>query len=99
MPTTTIRLPDGLKDRIAQAAQRQGTSTHAFMLATLADRVDEDERRQDFVDTAERRYQAIIASGMTVPWDEMRSYLENRAAGRATSRPIARKLGTDKPGL
>ena len=92
MSTTTIRLTDDLKHRIAQAANRKGTSAHAFMLDALADRVDEDERRQDFYDSAEQRYQKIIASGMTIPWSEMRGYLERRAADPATPRPKARKL-------
>ena len=98
MPTTTIRLPEDLKSRIAQAAERKGTSAHAFMLDTLADRVEEDERRQGFIDTAELRFREIAASGMTIPWTEMRTYLENRVIDKATSRPMARKLRTEKPG-
>ena len=92
MSTTTIRLTEDLKHRIAQAATRKGTSSHAFMLDALADRVDEDERRQGFHDAAEQRYQAIIASGMTIPWSEMQTYLKSRAAGGTPSRPAPRKL-------
>lgn len=92
MPTTTIRLPEDLKNRIAQAAERRGTTSHAFMLDALTERVNEDERRTDFYDSAERRYAEIIASGMTIPWSEMRTYLESRIAGRATSRPTAKKV-------
>ena len=92
MSTTTIRLTEELKHRIARAATRKGTSAHAFMLDALTDRVDEDERRQDFYDAAEQRYEAIIASGMTIPWSEMQTYLKSRAAGRMPSRPASRKL-------
>ncbi len=92
MPTTTIRLPEDLKDRIAHAAERAGTTSHAFILDAIAERVDEEERRNDFHDTAERRYAEIVTSGMTIPWSKMRTYLENRLAGRKTSRPKARKL-------
>ncbi len=92
MPTTTIRLPEDLKDRIAHAAERAGTTSHAFILDAIAERVDEEERRNDFHDTAERRYAEIVTSGMTIPWSEMRTYLENRLAGRKESRPKARKL-------
>jgi len=91
MPTTTIRLPEDLKGRIAQAAARNDTSPHAFMLDALAESVAADERRQAFVDTAERRYGNIIATGMTIPWSEMRSYLEDRVADRPTTRPRARR--------
>lgn len=92
MSTTTIRLPEDLKDRIAHAAERAGMTSHAFILDAIVDRVDEEERRNDIHDTAERRYAEIVASGMTIPWSEMRTYLENRLAGKKTSRPKARKL-------
>ena len=92
MPTTTIRLPEDLKDRIAHAAERAGTTSHAFILEAIAERVDDEERRNDFHETAERRYAEIVASGKTIPWSEMQTYLKNRLAGRKTSRPRARKL-------
>ena len=93
MPTTTIRLPENLKDRIAHAAERAGTTSHAFILDAIAERVNEEERRSDFHNTAERRYAEIATSGMTIPWKEMQTYLENRLAGKKVSRPKARKLG------
>ena len=92
MSTTTIRLPEDLKDRIAQAAKRTGTSSHAFILEAIAERVNAVELRNDFYDIAEQRYAEIVASGKTVPWSEMRSYLEKRLAGKKAARPKARKL-------
>ncbi len=92
MPTTTIRLPEDLKDRVARAAERAGMTTHALILDAIAERVEAEERRNDFHDTAERRYAEILASGKTIRWAEMRSYLEDRLAGRETTRPTARKL-------
>ena len=68
MPTTTIRLPKDLKDRVAHAAERAGTTSHAFILDAIVERVDEDERRNAFHDTADRRYAEIVTSGMTIPW-------------------------------
>jgi len=50
------------------------------------------ERRGEFQDTAERRYAGIVASGKTVPWSEMRRYLERRLSGVKTARPKARTL-------
>ena len=91
MPTTTIRLPEDLKDRIAHAAERAGTTSHAFILDAIAERVDEEERRNDFHEPAERRYADIVATGKTIPWSEMQTYLKSRLAGKKTSRPKARK--------
>ena len=92
MSTTTIRLPEELKERIAEAAERTGKSSHAFILDAIAESVDEEERRYDFHETAEQRYAEIVASGMTIPWSRMRAYLENQLSGRRISRPKARKL-------
>lgn len=92
MPTTTVRLPDDLKDRIARAAERAGITSHAFILDAIAERVDAEERRNEFHETAEDRYAQIVASGETIPWSEMRTYLEDRVAGKKSTRPAASKL-------
>lgn len=92
MPTTTIRLPEDLKGRLARAAEHAGMTSHALILAAIADRVDAEERRHDFYDTAEQRYAEILASGETIPWSKMRAYLENRLAGKKPTRPATRKL-------
>jgi predicted transcriptional regulator len=82
MSTTTIRLPDELKERLARAAERAGTSSHALILEAIAERIDAEERRNALEDVAEARYADILASGETIPWDDMRSYLRDRLAGR-----------------
>jgi len=92
MSTTTIRLPQELKDRVARAAERAGTTTHGFILEAIAEKAVQEELRAEFQDIAERRYAEIVASGKTVPWSEMRRYLERRAAGKKAVRPKARSL-------
>ena len=47
---------------------------------------------QLFNQIAEERYARIVATGKTIPWSEMRSYLEDRTAGGKARRPTARKL-------
>ena len=94
MSTTTIRLPEELKARVAAAAKRAGTTSHNFILEAIAHKADQAERRGEFHDTAERRYAEIVASGKTIPWTEMRRYLENRLAGKKARRPAARKLAS-----
>jgi predicted transcriptional regulator len=92
MSTTTIRLPEELKERVARAAERAGTTSHAFILDAIAARVDEDARRDDSHAAAERRYPEIVATGRTIPWREMRTCLDNRLSGDKPPRPRARKL-------
>lgn len=92
MSTTTIRLPEDLKTRVAAAAKRAGTSTHGFILEAIAEKARHDELRADFDAVAEDRYAGIVSSGEAIPWEEMRGYLEDRLAGKTVKRPQARKL-------
>lgn len=92
MSTTTIRLPEGLKARVAAAAKRAGTSAHGFILEAIAEKTEQEDLRADFDAVAEDRYARIAASGKTIPWQEMRGYLEERLAGKKVKRPVARKL-------
>ena len=92
MNTTTIRLPQDLKERIARAAERAGTTAHGFMIEAIVEKADQDERRSEFQDAAERRYAAIVASGKAVPWSEMLTYLERRVAGKKPARPKPKTL-------
>ena len=93
MSTTTIRLPEQLKTRVTAAAERAGTTTHGFILDAIAEKIDHAERRAELDTLAETRYANIVAAGKTIPWPEMRSYLEARIAGKEAKRPGARKLG------
>lgn len=92
MSTTTIRLPDELKARVAAAAKRAGVTPHGFILEAIAEKAAQAELRADFDAVAEDRYARIVASGKTIPWQDMRTYLEDRVAGKAAKRPAARKL-------
>ena len=83
MSTTTVRIPDELKERLARAAQQAGVSSHALIVEAIAERIEAEEQRNALIETAERRYEAIVSivkCGETIPWSEMRSYLERQAS-------------------
>ena len=92
MSTTTIRLPDDLKARVADAAKRAGTTAHGFILDAIAEKTQQAERRADFDAVAEGRYAEIVSSGKAIPWTDMRKVLEARIAGEGAKPPSARKL-------
>ena len=91
MSTTTIRLSKELKDKVARAAERAGKTPHSFILDAIAEKAEREERRAAFVETAEQRYAAIVASGNTLAWSDMRQYLERRISGSRASRPKPRR--------
>jgi predicted transcriptional regulator len=92
MSTTTIRLDDELKARVAAAAERAGKTSHGFILDAIARTVEQAELKDQFHREADGRWEQILANGKTVSWDEMRAYLAARASGqRKPGRPRARK--------
>jgi predicted transcriptional regulator len=91
MGTTTIRLDEKLKARIAAAAERAGKTPHAFMLDVIAESVEQDELDAEFHRVADERWAEIQATGETVPWDDVKAWLEAQARGESPDWPAARK--------
>lgn len=87
MSTTTIRLPDELRARIAKLAEKSGTTAHGIMLDAIAQKVEEEELRALFYDEADTRFAEMIESGKGIPWHDMRAYLKTRATGKKAKAP------------
>lgn len=91
MTTVKIRIPEALKACIAASAERAGTTAHSFILEVVAEKVEQEERRADFLAVADQRYANLVAAGKSIPWEKMRSTLANRIAGKSGTRPVAKK--------
>lgn len=92
MSTTTIRIEEELKARIAAAAHLAGKTAHAFILDAIAQTVEQVEIGEAFHRLADERWTKVLAAGKTVPWDEARVYLEARARGEKVRKPTARNF-------
>ena len=92
MSTTTIRIEDELKARVATAAQQAGKTAHAFILDAISQTVEQAELDNAFTTLADQRWGHIQASGKTVAWDDAKAYLTARAQGQPARKPAARKL-------
>jgi predicted transcriptional regulator len=93
MSTTTIRLEDELKARIAAAAARSGRSSHAFILDALSDMVERSELDEELHRIADKRWAALQRTGESVAWEDAAGYLNARAAGQKPRWPLARRPG------
>jgi predicted transcriptional regulator len=91
MSTTTVRLPDELKTRIAKLAKQAGVSAHNYIVQAVEREAQRDEARADFVRSARSRLDDMAQTGEGIPWDDARTYLLARAAGKRAARPQARK--------
>jgi predicted transcriptional regulator len=90
--STTLKLPDELKARIAIAAQEEGKTPHAFMLEALAAQTELAERRREFIKSAILAEQEVAEYGLVYDSDEVFSYLREKLAGKRTTRPKPVKL-------
>lgn len=93
--STTIRINDVLKARVAAAAERVGKTAHGFILDAVSQATEQSELEADFHQVAARRLAKILATGKGVPLDETSDYLLARVRGENPQRPKPRKL-TDR---
>ena len=91
MSTTTLRIEDSLRERIARLAQALDQTPHNFMLEALAQKVDEAEWKLSMQREAQQRDAALQAGEPGVEWHEMRTYLRDRlnAAATASGKPLS----------
>jgi predicted transcriptional regulator len=91
--TTTIRIEDELKARVAAAAKRAGKTAHAFILDAIAQTVEQAELDDEFHRIADARWAKFLATGETVPWTAAKEWVEARSRGERPPKPVARTLG------
>lgn len=92
MSTTTLRLPEALKQRISELAEQTGQTAHAFMVDALQEKADEAEWRVAMQSEALARDRAIDADGRVIEWHEMRTWLQAKAQGGHPYAPPLRRL-------
>jgi predicted DNA-binding protein len=90
MSTTSLKLPDELKERAAAAAKRQGITTHAFMIEAIRTAATAAEDRARFIAEAKAAEKEMLKSGEGFDADEVHAYIRTRAAGQPATRPKAK---------
>ena len=83
MSTTTLRIDDTLRHRIAKLASALNQTPHSFMVDALAQKADEAEWRLGVQHEAHQRDIALQAGEPGVQWHEMKTYLHQRLAQNA----------------
>ncbi len=98
--TTTLKLPEELKARIASAAQATGRTPHGFMVEALEAQARLAEMRQSFVNDAIASAAEVDAGGALYAMEDVQAYILERTAGKAVKRPkpIARSDTKRKTG-
>jgi len=89
MSTTSLKLPEELKQRAVAAAQRQGVSPHAFMVQAIEQAAASAERRANFVAEAQAARKQMLRTGKGYDADDVHAYLKARIAGKKPAKPKA----------
>ena len=89
--TTTLKLPEELKDRVVSAATAAGKTPHAWMVEAIEAQASLAQRRKAFVASALKAEQEVAQYGLVYDADEVFSYILAKAEGKRAAKPKARK--------
>jgi predicted transcriptional regulator len=85
--TTTLKLPDSLKKRIAPLADSAGKTPHAWMVEAIETQATLAEKRRAFVADALAAEKEVERAGLVHRAQDVHRYILARAAGRKARRP------------
>jgi predicted transcriptional regulator len=85
--TTTLKLDESLKARIAPLAKAAGKTMHAWMVDALEAQAALVEMRESFVADALAAAEAVDAGGPLYAAEDVHAYIVARAQGNPARRP------------
>ena len=90
MSTTTVRLNEVLKNRVARMAKLANTTSHHFILEAVAEKTAQAEREEAISLLAQSRHQAMLATGDVVEWADMKEFAQAIGVRSPESKAIKR---------
>ena len=91
MTTTSLKLPDELKQRINVLAELAGKSPHAFMVDVIAEQTDRIEEDRAFMARAEASKKHFDETGIAYDADEVNAYFRAKIQGIELPKPQPKK--------
>ena len=85
--STTLKLPERLKRRIAPLAKSAGKTPHAWMIEALQAHTALAEKHEAFVSDALAAEREVERSGRVYRAEDVHRYIRARAEGRKVKRP------------
>lgn len=90
MSTTSLKLPEDVKEGVIEAARQQGVTPHAFMVDAIRTAAVAAGQRAAFVASAVAARKDTLAAGTGHAAADVHGYIRARAKGKAARRPAAR---------
>ena len=85
--TTSVKLPQKLKARVAKLAKQTGRSSHSLIVEAVERHTAYEERLRAFVMEARVADAEMDASGEAYAAQDVHDWLEKMVEGRAPARP------------
>lgn len=85
--STTVKLPEALKERIAPLAKAAGKTPHAWMVEAIETQANLAEKRRRFVDDALASVAEHKRTGVAYAAEDVREYFAAKVAGKKPARP------------
>jgi predicted transcriptional regulator len=93
MPSTTsLKLPDELKERISTLAHGVAQTPHAYMVEAIAQKVARDEKRRSFLEDARQSQEEVARTGIVYAHEDVMRWFRASATGKKTRKPRPVKL-------
>ncbi len=90
MSTTSLKLPEDIKQLAVAAAKNQGVTPHAFMVDAIRAAAVAAEKRAAFIADAVASRAETLKSGKGHSAADVHAYIRARAQGKAVSKPKTR---------
>lgn len=84
---TTLKVPDDLRARLAEQAEAEGKTPHAYMLEALREKADRADRRREYLAAGEAALRQYERTGVAYAMEDVERYILGIAAGKKPRRP------------
>ena len=91
MATTSLKLPDSLKERIAKLAMETGKTPHAFMVEAICEQTERIEEDHAFMARAIASKKHFDETGIAYDADEVNAYFRAKIQGIELPKPQPKK--------
>ena len=85
--STTLKLPDDLRSRLAAHAEAEGKTPHAYMVEALKEKADRADRRREYLEAGDAALEEYRRTGVAYALEDVEKYILGLAVGKKPSRP------------
>ena len=90
--TTSLKLPDDLKEKVGKLAVGVAQTPHAYMVEAIAEKVARDEKRREFHKAAQRSIAEFKRTGIVYLLEDVEPWFLAKLAGKKVRKPRPTKI-------